>query len=269
MAEINAQNSENMITLVNGNLHMTIDDLESMKTPPSQRFTFESLSAGKLNATNGDIRFRMDGPRDITVEKLSFDWCGGTIYGANLHINPDTDEYSASLFCQQLQFAEILNLFNSVSAKGNGTLNGRLPVILSKGKIRIEKGLLISAPGETGTVSIEGAGLLAGSTGKNTSSSAYIEFAAESLKNFRYEWARLDINSADDDETLTINLKLNGRPASPLPFTYDSNGVIIRNRPGEKTNQGIIHPLRLDINFSIPVNKLFHYGMKWHKLNAQ
>jgi hypothetical protein len=263
--DLSASNDDLLFSLEGGRLDLALKFDDRLTSPASQEFGFERAGAGKLKAEHGRIFFRLDDLSDFTVEKMSFEWCGGTVYGSNIHIQPGIEEYSATFFCHQLQFAEILNLFNNVNARGNGTLNGRLPVVFSRGRLRVEKGLLISAPGEKGTVSLSAASLL--QTGispeSRNASSAYLDFAASSLEKFQYDWARLDIDSRED--TLDVKLKLKGRPAEPLPFSYDSNGLIVRNRQGDG-GRGIIHPVQLDVNFSLPVDKLFHYGMEWQKL---
>lgn len=248
-------------------LKIRFSDLLSFTTPSYQRFSFTNLETGKVKIRNGDIFFRLDGINDLTMEKMSVNWCGGTVYGSDIHIRPGREEYSATLFCHQLQFAEILNLFNSVTAHGKGTLNGRLPVLFSNGRFEVENGLLMSSPGEGGNVQITGSQMFQSSLASSgiNSSSAYLDFAMQSLGNFNYDWARLDINS--EQETLGIKMKLKGKSAKPLSFKYDRRGNIVRYDPGEnKRGQGITHPLMLEVNFSIPFNKLFRYGMKWKEL---
>lgn len=269
LSGLSAYNKDILFNLRGGKLDVAIGGatgaLDKISSPPSQRFSFDSLEAGKIKLDNGKIFFRMDDLRDFTVENMSFDWCGGKLYGENIHIQPGIEEYSASLFCQELQLAEILNLFNGVKARGNGTLNGRLPLFFSKGRLRVEKGLLISAPGEGGIIRLSASTLLKSGISPENFSSAELDFAATALKRFRYDWARLDVNSNKD--ILDVRLKIKGRPADPLPFSYNKNGMIVRNSR-ESNKGGIVHPVQLDVNFFLPVDKLFHYGLKWHNMTG-
>jgi hypothetical protein len=75
----------------------------------------------------------------------------------------------------------------------------------------------------------------------------------KALENFSYNWAKLSFNSQQDD--LLIAMQLDGEPADPLPFGY-KNGQIVPSSQGP----GLQHPIRLDVNFRLPMHDLFQYG---------
>jgi hypothetical protein len=50
-------------------------------------------------------------------------------------------------------------------------------------------------------------------------------------------------------------MQLDGKPAEPLPFGYQ-DGQIVTSQEGP----GLQHPIRLDVNFRLPMQDLFQYG---------
>ena len=75
----------------------------------------------------------------------------------------------------------------------------------------------------------------------------------KALENFSYNWTKLSFNSEKND--LLISMQLDGKPAEALPFGYQ-NGQIVPSSQGP----GLQHPIRLDVNFRLPMNDLFQYG---------
>ncbi|MCJ7602234.1 MAG: hypothetical protein MUO63_12150, partial [Desulfobulbaceae bacterium] len=90
-----------------------------------------------------------------------------------------------------------------------------------------------------------------------------LDFAQEALRNFSYNWAKVHLFS--DNDTLVMQLNLDGKPASPLPFTYDSATGGLR-RIQIETGQGISQPILLDVNFRFPLNTFLDYDKNFKDL---
>ena len=88
---------------------------------------------------------------------------------------------------------------------------------------------------------------------RTSNRSAYLDYSMKALENFSYNWTKLSFNSQKDD--LLITMQLDGKPADPLPFGY-KNGQIVPSEQGP----GLQHPIRLDVNFRLPMQDLFQYG---------
>jgi hypothetical protein len=56
------------------------------------------------------------------------------------------------------------------------------------------------------------------------------------------------------DDELLLAMQLDGKPVRPLPFGY-SKGKIMATDKGN----GLQHPIRLDINFRLPL-QIIEYG---------
>ena len=66
-----------------------------------------------------------------------------------------------------------------------------------------------------------------------------------------------DVNRFDFD-LLRLKLQLNGRPANPLPFIYDTQaGGFVPAGPDSKGSR--FEEIKLDVNFSLPLNRLLEY----------
>ncbi|NOQ66482.1 MAG: carboxylate transporter, partial [Desulfobacterales bacterium] len=84
------------------------------------------------------------------------------------------------------------------------------------------------------------------------------DFAAEALKDFNYNWVKLLFNSEGED--LVMQMQMDGKPSHSLPFNYDrQTGFLQRIEIG---SQGINQPIRLDVNFRLPLDRFLGYSGK-------
>jgi hypothetical protein len=90
---------------------------------------------------------------------------------------------------------------------------------------------------------------------KESAQYTQMDIAVEALKNFDYEWIKINFGSNHD--ILKIETQLNGKPALPLPFKYDpQQGGFIRVKGESVVFQGI----RLNVNTSLPLNRLLNFN---------
>jgi hypothetical protein len=142
-------------------------------------------------------------------------------------------------------------------AEGDGTLNGRIPLVYKDGQISFNNGFLFSTPGSRGKVVIENTDKIIAGIPMDSPEFSQLDVAREALKNFDYEWAKLTLNTQGD--TLVVNMELDGKPAGLLPFEYKKEfGGFIRvdaSSPGSHF-QGI----KLDVNLKLPFNDVMKFG---------
>lgn len=226
--------------------------LPLLESAPHQRCSVDRIDLGKLHFTNGKIQFRTEANKSLFIEKTGLNWCGGHVEGNALTISAQEKSLDTILYCDRIGFAELLNQFGLENGEGQGSLNGRLPVTFSSEGVRFDDGFLFSTPGESGIVRFKKSGQL-----RNVLSAAgqqpYLDYSMQALENFAYNWTKLSFNSIDNE--LLMKVQLDGKPVEPLPFGY-KKGQIVPNANG----QGIQHPIRLDINFRLPLQELFQYG---------
>ncbi|MFC1812171.1 YdbH domain-containing protein [Thermodesulfobacteriota bacterium] len=235
---------------------LSLTDLFNMRSAPKQEFSFEKASLGELSASNGKIVFQIESPKSFFIEKSGFNWCDGNVYTQAMRIYPGVSDYDLILYCDRLKFAKILEQFGSVNAKGNGTLSGRLPITIENGQIRFNDGFLFSTPGEGGSIRVTGTEIFTAGIPPDTPQYAQIELAREALKDYDYQWAKMNIVSIGED--VLLRLQFDGKPAHPLPFVYNKEiGNFAKIEAGGK--ESVFQGIGLDVNFRVPLNKILYY----------
>ncbi|MDM8554785.1 YdbH domain-containing protein [Desulfococcaceae bacterium HSG7] len=259
-SEINAARielKETGLILEGVDVRMNIPDLPKLRSAPGQVFSFKKGALGKLKFNNGKVKFQIESAQSFLIETGEFAWCNGRVDTPAIRIKAGVKDYSGILYCDRLNFSMLLNQLGDVTANGQGTVNGRLPVRFVNNKISFQDGFLYSTPGQEGTIQITSSSF--GQTGiPGNAQNAQIELAKEALKDYTYKWVRLNLTT--QGELLKARLQTDGKPVNPLPFIYDKKlGAFTRIEAGAGSRfQGI----RLDVNFSLPLNKILHYGTK-------
>jgi hypothetical protein len=245
------------------NLALAVPDLFQKRSLPAQPLTFATAKIGDLVLADGKFAFQIESLSSLLLESGSFAWCDGHVYSQALRLRPTSTDYELTLFCDRLRLAGILDQFGLQGAEGEGTLNGRIPISVVDGRVRFVDGFLYSSPGDGGNIRIGNVGLLTAGIPKDAPQYSQVDFAGEALKNFHYNWAKLTLRSEGEELLLLINL--DGQPAQPLPFKYNSElGGLSRLAVGE--TGGIIHPIRLDLNLRLPFQQILEYGGGMQKL---
>ena len=222
------------------------------QSSPGQLCTIGSLEFGKIKLSDAKIFFRIEDEQSVFLEKMGANWCGGKVETGSFTLAGDMKDLETTFYCDRLGFTDLLAQFGINKTEGQGSLNGRLPVQINKHGVIFDDGFLFSTPGNGGIVRFNDTKqLLQGMSDSN--SSAYLDYSMRALENFSYNWTKLTFNSQNDD--LLIAMQLDGKPAEPLPFGY-KNGRIVPSDQGP----GLQHPIRLDVNFRLPMQDLFQYG---------
>lgn len=237
---------------------LTFPELPTIRSAPGQRLTFTAGEMGKLHWDGGTVTFTIESPQSLLLETADLHWGGGTLSAHALRFADATSPPEVVLYGNRLRLTTILGLAGIDNVEGNGTVNGRIPILFDNGVIRFAPSFLYSTPGEGGVIRIAGGDFLTQAMPAATAQYSQLDFTREALRHFSYNWAKLHLVSEND--TLLMQLNLDGKPAAPLPFAYDSaSGVFRRLRADEATSGGISHPLLLDVNFRFPLNTFFEY----------
>ncbi|MFA5903362.1 MAG: YdbH domain-containing protein [Desulfobacula sp.] len=245
------------------NTRIDFNDLLIPETIPGQVLTIRSIDIKKIRISEAKIQFSLEDAKSLLVENIRFKWCNGLISTEALRFPQEKNEYHLTLFCDRLELTELLKQMGVFHAEGDGTLNGRIPIIYSDGKISFNNGFLFSTPGSKGKVIIENTDRIIAGIPMDSPEFSQLDVAREALKNFNYEWAKLTLNTQGD--TLTINMELDGKPAGLLPFEYKKElGGFVRvdaSSPGSNF-QGI----KLDVNLKLPFNDVMKFGNQLNTL---
>ncbi len=239
-------------------LSMSLPALPGLHTAPAQTLNFTSASVGNLAFRNGKFVWQLESTGSFFLEQGVVQWAGGEVFTNAVRISSKMKEVVVPIFCDRLKLTELLHQFGISTAEGEGTVNGRIPLRIGRDTIRFEDGFLYSSPGQGGTVKVAALDLLSTGIPKNSPQFTQVDFAAEALKNFQYNWVKLYFNT--EGEELIMQMQMDGKPVQSLPFTYDSEtGKLQRTDNGAP---GINQPIRLDVNFRLPFNRLLGYSGK-------
>jgi len=233
-----------------------LTDLFEIRSAPEQKFCLKKASLGGLNIHDGNIEFQIESAGSFFIEKSGFGWCDGNVYNQAMRIYPGITDYNLVLYCDRLKLAMILEQFGAVNAQGNGTVSGRIPIRIKNGKIRFKDSFLFSTPGVGGTIRLTGTEMLTAGIPVNTPQYAQIEIAREALKDYNYDWVKLNLMT--EGENVLLRLQFDGKPARPLPFVYKKEiGGFAKVETGSEGS--VFQGISLDVNFKVPLDKILHY----------
>ncbi|NNF46000.1 MAG: hypothetical protein HKN69_04450, partial [Desulfofustis sp.] len=228
-------------------------ELPRLRSSPSQRCTAAAIDFSTLYFSDVSLTYRVENPQTLFIERSKLNWCGGTLESGSLRLSSQTPELDTTFFCSRIGLAELLDQFGFKGTEGEGSLNGRLPVKLSRQRLDFDDGFLFSTPGTGGIVRFSDTDLLRQGVGA-VSEAGFLNYTLQALEDFTYNWTKLSFDSAGDD--LLLTLELDGKPSTALPFKFDKKGMLVETDQG----QGLQYPIRLDVNFRVPLVDLFQIG---------
>ena len=252
----NVQIKKNKFLVEGIQLTLSVPELPKLRSAAGQHLMFSKIQLGDLVAKDGRIDFQIESPQSFLIEKTHFIWCDGNVDTQSMRISPGVDDYRITFYCDRLKLAKVLEQFGAAMAQGDGTVNGRIPVHYTNGKIRFDDGFLYSTPGNGGKIYLKGADILTAGIPANTPQYVQMELAREALKDYDYSWAKLNI--ASEEEELLLQMQMDGKPAKTLPFVYRKDiGGFVKVEADSKGSK--FQGIRLDVNFRLPLNKMLQY----------
>jgi hypothetical protein len=233
------------------------NDLIVAESLPGQVLTIERIQARQFQFDNAKLKFSIEDGKSLNIENLRFNWCNGIVSTESVRLPARDDILSVILYCDRLELSQILQQMGAFHAEGEGSVNGRIPVVYSNGNISFDNGFLFSTPGSGGRVVIDNTEKIIAGIPMDTPEFAQLDLAREALKDFDYTWAKLELNTFED--TLKVKMQLDGKPAKLLPFEYKKDiGSFVRvdaSSPGSRF-QGI----KMDVNLKLPFNQVMKFG---------
>jgi hypothetical protein len=248
--------AEKKITVAGIDAILRFPELPRIRSGPAQPIRFTRAAMGGIVVDGGMFDVQVESENTLFIEKGRLLWCGGKVDSQALRITAGKQDYNVSLYCQRLELSRILEQLGSVNARGAGTVNGRIPIAYSNGRIRFDNGFLFSTPGEGGQIQLTGTEMLTRGMPAGTPQFAQVELAQAALKDYAYTWAKLGLMSEGED--FVMRLQFDGKPANPLPFVYKKEiGGFVRVEAGAQGS--VFQGIGLDVNLRLPLNQLLQY----------
>ncbi|MBN1197468.1 MAG: YdbH domain-containing protein, partial [Candidatus Aminicenantes bacterium] len=219
--------------------------LHELRTLPSQVLRFQSLSLGPAKILDGRLQVQLDGLTSGLTERLDFAFSGGRVTTTAFQFPAQDTGMEIDFICDRLQLADMLNMITGKSnATGQGTISGVLPVRIGSDGIHFKEAHLATSPGDTGILRVEDAADMTGG----------ILLAEESIRDFSYEWAKVNIENSRDH--LNMVVQLSGKPRRKLPLKFDpAKRDFVRDPSGERLVD--LKGLLLELKFvDIDINAL-------------
>lgn len=243
---------EKNININNISCGVIFPSLPALFSMPSQHCSAELLEFGNFVFSDAKLDFRVEDLETVFIEKSSVKWCQGKLESTGLRLSRSNPEINTALYCSKINFSDLLNQFGLDQAEGEGSLNGKLPIALSKDGLYFDDGFLFSTPGTGGIIRFSNTDMLRQGVGA-ADVGGYLDYSMKAMEDFTYQWTKLAFNSTGDE--LLLTMELNGKPRTPLPYGF-KNGMIIETDKGD----GLQYPIRLDVNFRLPLAELFQFG---------
>lgn len=237
--------TDNSMEITDIDSSITFTNMLDMISGPSQLATVGKIIAGPAIFENGEIRFQLLDPDTVSVEFAECSFADGEMTIGSFLLSATKPDMNIGIYCNRLKLTSLLNLaMGTGKAKGEGTVSGYIPLRLVNGNMIFGKGFLQSVPGNPGTIRI--------AESKNITGGVVL--AEEAIKDFTYQWARVNLESLNGN--LNLLLQLDGKPNRKLPLIYDEKaGDFIRDPQNRRLVA--LQGLTLDLKFvDIDINRL-------------
>lgn len=233
--------SADFSTTMNGiEMKMHSDQIFSMNTGPSQIFTWKSFKSQGMEFVDGKIFWQWERQQKLFIESLKLGWCKGTLSLLPIRLDETRNDFDFTFFCERVELAEVLKSFKVGEVEGEGELGGKISFSFKHGKWRFADTYLYSDPAKEGRLLIKEAQMLDQAMGQSQ-----LQLARESLKDYKYKWAK--INFVSENDNLVLKLVMDGKPNGLLPFRFDPESAQFIY---DKSSPGVdLKGLKLNTNF--------------------
>lgn len=237
-------------------LDLSFSDPHTIRSGAGQKLSVTRASWGKIDVRDVNIDFHVESPRSLFIEQCRFKWSQGTVSTYSIRIPGESDAYRLRLYCDRLNFSQVLEQLGAGKAEGDGTVNGTIPIHIENGEISFHDGFLFSTPGDEGTIHFWGTDMIHASVEGVGTPVTQIDLVKEALKDYQYKWAKLKLLT--EGKNLLVHLKMDGKPLKPLPFVYSQSvGGFVRVKEDERGS--VFQGIGLDVNMRLPLNRILKY----------
>ncbi len=236
---------------------LSLEDLFTLRSHPGQILSIEALDMGRLTASHARVRYSLESGGLPLVENLLFSWCRGRVSSEAFRLPSGSKALDLTLYCDRLFLSDILHQIGGFTAEGEGTVSGRIPIRYQSGRMDFNNGFLFSTPGKGGRVKVMDTENITRELPMDSPQFAQLDLTREALKDFSYKWARLNLNTRE--EQLVAALQMDGRPNGLLPFVFQKEiGGFARVRG--KAQGSRFQGITLNLNLKLPLNQVMKLG---------
>jgi len=191
------------------------------------------IRVGQLVLRDVAAGFAFAGPAEIDVSQASLQALGGRVAAEPFKYFLNLRELEAVLSVDGISVAEVMALTPDLPAKASGQVNGRLPIRIDSGGLRLGSGWLELRPGVYAEVQFKASGLLTGGLAAGSPSYAVLQKIEAGLLKLKLTTLRLEVRPPDAPAGRSARLHLEGEPVdrevkAPVILDLNVNGPIER-----------------------------------------
>ncbi len=223
---------------------VTLRQVWPVETSGGQTVAVSAARMGRLNVSDGDVRFRVEREGTVFVEQALFGWAGGQMAARGFRVEPTTGQTSVVVNATNLQLKTVLSeTAGDANASGEGLLVGQIPVRVAWPRVELTgAGYVYAEPGAAGvlrlgpdaraTVSptIEAAlgGGAGGGAGGGDAIAQVRQRALGALRDFRFDVLRVTLRKQNGVSSAAVRVVGKGSPQSggqPIDLTLNVSGI--------------------------------------------
>jgi len=209
-AEINLQNlsfTQNGTSISGLSTALQLTDLISPRSPPQQKIIIQRIDPGVL-MEDMEVIYKIQGAdsAQLAIDKARLSMIGGVLSTGPVVIDPLSSSTNLVLQVVDLDLEALFKLIDVEGLKGDGRLDGSIPLTLTGDSVSIEDGVLAAKkPGIIRLKSEKLSQLLAGSAED-------VDLLLQALTNFHYTELILKLNNSANNDLLTTLSLLGNNP---------------------------------------------------------
>jgi hypothetical protein len=231
-------NRERGITADGVEVDLEFKDFEKFETKPGT-LRLRTLQVGQLALTAIDAEFALADANKVVVSRATFRTLGGSVAVEPFRYFLNLRELDVVLLVDNISVAEVMALTQDLPAQASGRLDGRLPIHLDPGGLRLGTGWLALKPGVAAQIQFKAAGLLTRGVATSSPSFPVLSKIEAGLLKLRVGSLRLDVRPPNAPAGRSAQLHVEGEPVDPE----------------------VKAPVTLDLNVNGPIEKLLNLGL--------
>ena len=227
-----ARNAARGVTATGIEADLAFADFARFQSKPGTLRVSE-IRVGQLVLRDVAAGFAFAGPAEIDVSQASLQALGGRVAAEPFKYFLNLRELEAVLSVDGISVAEVMALTPDLPAKASGQVNGRLPIRIDSGGLRLGSGWLELRPGVYAEVQFKASGLLTGGLAAGSPSYAVLQKIEAGLLKLKLTTLRLEVRPPDAPAGRSARLHLEGEPVdrevkAPVILDLNVNGPIER-----------------------------------------
>ncbi|MBI2814436.1 MAG: YdbH domain-containing protein [Opitutae bacterium] len=233
-----AKNAALAVTAEGIEAGLEFTDLAGLVSQPGA-VRVRELRAGQLALREVDAGLALGGPDKITVQRASFQTLGGAVAVEPFNYFPSQREAELVVLVDGIDIAAVLALTQDLPARATGRVNGRFPLRIDAGGLRLGTGWLQLKPGVYAEMQFDATGLLTRGASASSPGYAVLKKVESGLLKLKITEMRLDIRPPNAPPGRSATLHIAGEPVDP----------------------DVKAPVVLDLNVNGPLEKLLNLGL--------